>query len=215
MRKQACPRRNSTPETTSPVPRNVYNILLMRKLSWDEIERPDPDKVKTLPKHPVRVMVHNVRSIHNVGSIFRTSDAARIEHIHLTGFTGTPEHKDLHKTALGAQDAVEWTKHEDPLPLLDTLREQGYTIAVLEQTSDSTPPRDVAREVYPLCLVVGNEVRGVDEDIIECADLGLELPQYGAKISMNVGVAYGIAVYDLVRRYRSFNGRPGNDNHTG
>jgi len=193
---------------------NLPTRRLMRKLSWDEIERPEPAEVKTLPKHPVRVMVHNVRSIHNVGSIFRTSDAARIEHVHLTGFTGTPEHKDLHKTALGAQDAVEWSKHEDPLPLLDELRKQGFTIAVLEQTSSSTPPNEVPSEVYPLCLVVGNEVRGVDDEIIEVADLGVEIPQYGAKISMNVGVAYGIAVYDLVRRYRTLYGPPDGDNRT-
>lgn len=186
----------------------------MRKLSWDEIERPDPDALQTLPKHPVRVVVHNVRSIHNVGSIFRTSDAARIEHVHLTGFTGTPEHKDLHKTALGAQDAVAWSKHDDPLPLLDELREQGYTIAVLEQTSASIPPTQVSADVYPLCLVVGNEVRGVDEDLIEVADLALELPQYGAKISMNVGVAYGIAIYDLIRRSRALHGPPEEMNRT-
>jgi len=186
----------------------------MRKLSWDEIERPDPDEVKALSKHPVHVMVHNVRSIHNVGSIFRTSDAARIEHVHLTGFTGTPEHKDLHKTALGAQDAVAWSQHDDPVPVLDTLRERGFSIAVLEQTSDSIPPNEVSPEVYPLCLVVGNEVRGVDEDIVKAANLGLEIPQYGAKISMNVGVAYGIAVYDLVRRYRALYGPPERDERT-
>lgn len=186
----------------------------MRKLNWNEIERPDPDELKTLPKHPVRVLVHNVRSIHNVGSIFRTSDAARVEHLHLTGFTGTPDHKDLHKTALGAQDTVAWSHHDDPRPVLDDLQQQGFTIAVLEQTSGSVPPREVSSEVYPLCLVVGNEVRGVDEEVIEVADLALELPQYGAKISMNVGVAYGIAIYDLVRRSRVLHGPPESDNRT-
>lgn len=186
----------------------------MRKLSWDEIERPDPEEVEDLPKHPVRVLVHNVRSIHNVGSIFRTSDAARVEHVHLTGFTGTPEHKDLHKTALGAQDAVSWSQHDEPLPLIDDLRGRGYTIAVLEQTNESVPPDEVAPEVYPLCLVVGNEVHGVADPIIDVADRALEIPQYGAKISMNVGVAYGIAVYDVVRRYRRLHGPPDGDNHT-
>jgi tRNA G18 (ribose-2'-O)-methylase SpoU len=184
----------------------------MRKLSWDEIDRPEPEEVHDLPKHPVRLVVHNVRSIHNVGSLFRTSDAARIEHVHLTGFTGTPEHKDLHKTALGAQDAVAWTKHEDPLPLLADLREEGYTIAVLEQTDTSMAPNEVSPDVFPLCLVVGNEVRGVADEIVETADIGLELPQYGTKISMNVGVAYGIAVYDLVRRAREVFGPPGTNN---
>lgn len=186
----------------------------MRKLSWDEIDRPDPDEIKDLPKHPVRVLVHNVRSIHNVGSIFRTSDAARIEHVHLTGFTGTPDHKDLHKTALGAQDAVSWSQHDDPFPVIDDLRERGFTIGLLEQTSESMPPDEVSMEVYPLCLVVGNEVRGVDDEIVEIADLALEIPQYGAKISMNVGVAYGIAIYDLIRRYRALREPPAGTDRT-
>ncbi len=184
----------------------------MRKLSWDEIERPTPEEVHNLPKHPVRLVVHNVRSIRNVGSIFRTSDAARIEHLHLTGYTGTPEHKDLHKTALGAQDAMSWSKHDEALPVLTDLRDQGYTIAVLEQTTPSKPPREVDADAFPLCLVIGNEVEGIEENVIDHADLGLELPQYGSKISMNVGVAYGIAVYDLIRRARTLLGPPEAEN---
>jgi tRNA G18 (ribose-2'-O)-methylase SpoU len=191
---------------------NLHTSRQMRKLSWDEIERPDPETVATLPKHPVRLIVHNVRSIHNVGSMFRTSDAARIEHVHLTGFTGTPEHKDLHKTALGAQDTVEWSQHDEVEPLLDDLREAGYTIALLEQTDRTRPPAEVEADAFPLALVVGNEVRGIDEEVIDAADLALELPQYGAKISLNVGVAYGIAVYDLIRRFRSLHGPPGEEN---
>jgi len=189
-------------------------IAPMRKLSWDEIDRPEPDELESLPRHPVRVLVHNVRSIHNVGSIFRTSDAARIEHVHLTGYTGTPDHKDLHKTALGAQDTVPWTQHDDPLPVLTSLQSQGVSIAVLEQTSNSMSPTQVSPDLYPLCLVLGNEVEGVDDNIVEMADLAIELPQYGAKISMNVGVAYGIAVYDLVRRSRSLHGPPGGTERT-
>jgi tRNA G18 (ribose-2'-O)-methylase SpoU len=180
----------------------------MRKLSWDEIDRPSPDTVHDLPKHPVRTVVHNVRSIHNVGSIIRTSDGARVEHVHLTGFTGTPEHKDLHKTALGAQDAVSWSHHDDALSLLHSLQKKGYTIAALELTDTSRPTDDVPPELFPLCLVVGNEVRGVDDDILELADCAFELPQYGAKISLNVGVAYGIASYDLIRQSRSHFGPP-------
>lgn len=181
----------------------------MRKLSWDEIERPDPDDVSRLPKHPVRLVVHNVRSIHNVGSMFRTSDAARIEHVHLTGFTGTPEHEDLHKTALGAQDTVEWSQHDEAIPLLRTLQSEGYSVAVLEQTDDPRRPDEVTAEQFPLALVVGNEVRGIEEDLLDAADLALEIPQYGAKISLNVSVAYGIAVYDLIRRYRTLHEPPG------
>jgi len=181
----------------------------MRKLSWDEIDRPSPAEVHKLPKHPVRTVVHNVRSIHNVGSIIRSSDGARVEHVHLTGYTGTPDHNDLHKTALGAQDAVSWSQHDAPLPLLRSLREEGYTIAVLELTDDSRPTGHVSSELYPLCLVVGNEVRGVPDDIIDMADCAFELPQYGTKISLNVGVAYGIAIYDLIRQARVHFGPPG------
>lgn len=187
---------------------NVSKSPPMRKLSWDEIDRPAPEEVHDLPKHPLRLVVHNVRSIHNVGSIFRTSDAARVEHLHLTGYTGTPEHKDLHKTALGAQDSMSWSKHDNALPVLNDLRDDDYTIAVLEQTTSSIPPREVEADAFPLCLIIGNEVEGIDEAIVETADLGLELPQYGTKISMNVGVAYGIAVYDLIRRARTFFGPP-------
>lgn len=186
----------------------------MRKLNWDEIERPSPQEVEDLPKHPVRLVVHNVRSIHNVGSMFRTSDAARIEHVHLTGYTGTPDHKDLHKTALGAQDAVSWSHDDEALPVLDDLRSRGYRIAVLEQTDQSRPPAEVADQAFPVCLVVGNEVHGVDDEIIDAADVAFEIPQYGTKISMNVGVAYGIAVYDLIRRARSLFGPPGRERRT-
>ena len=184
----------------------------MRKLSWDEIERPDPDDIATLPKHPVRLIVHNVRSIHNVGSMFRTSDAARIEHVHLTGFTGTPEHEDLHKTALGAQDAVAWSHHDEAIPLLHDLKSEGYTIAALEQTDLTVRADEVEADHFPIALVVGNEVRGIEEDVLEVADLALEIPQYGAKISLNVGVAYGIAVYDLIRRSRRLFGPPAEEN---
>ena len=199
------------PECLIIVSSNVRIIRLMRKLSWDEIDRPEPEEVHDLPKHPVRLVVHNVRSIHNVGSIFRTSDAARIEHVHLTGFTGTPEHKDLHKTALGAQDSMSWSKHEEAAPLLNDLREEGYTIAVLEQTDASIPTTEVSPEAFPVCLVIGNEVRGIEDELVEAAELGLEIPQYGTKISMNVSVAYGIAVYDLIRTARSAFGPPDAD----
>jgi tRNA G18 (ribose-2'-O)-methylase SpoU len=177
---------------------------IMRKLKHEEIPRPDPGEVPSLPKHPIAALLDNVRSIHNVGSIFRTSDAARIERLWLTGITGTPEHPDLHKTALGAQDVVSWTHEDDAPACAARLRREGYTLAALELTDAPTAARDVEPGHFPLCLAVGNEVRGVQDELIEQADLALEIPQYGAKQSLNVSVAYGIAVFDLVRRYRSF-----------
>lgn len=180
----------------------------MRKLSWNEIRRPSPEALSETPRHPIRVVAHNIRSIHNVGAVFRTSDAARIEHLYLTGYTGTPEHPDLQKTALGAQDTVPWSQHDDVHALLDAREATGDAIAVLEITDTPTHPSDVADADFPLCLVLGNEVHGVDDAIIDRADLALELPQYGAKLSMNMSVAYGIAVHDLVRRARALFGAP-------
>lgn len=174
----------------------------MRKLRHEEIPRPDPAEMERLPRHPISVVVDNVRSVYNVGSIFRSSDAARIERLYLTGITGTPEHRGLHKTALGAQDLVPWQHHKDPATVLKRLREDGYTLAVLEITDTPTPTDAVAPERFPLCLVVGNEVHGVSDALVAMADLALEIPQYGAKQSLNVSVAYGIAVFDLVRAYR-------------
>lgn len=180
----------------------------MQKLRHDEIDRPSPSEVVRLPKHPIAVVVHNVRSIYNVGSLFRTSDAARIEHLHLTGYTGTPEHNDLHKTALGAQDTVAWSHHATAAEVLQARRTDGFTLAALEITDSPTSIDEVQPEHYPLCLVVGNEVHGVDDAIIQTVDLAFEIPQFGAKQSLNVAVAYGIAIYDLVRRYRTLCGPP-------
>ncbi len=180
----------------------------MRKLKHHQIPRPDPEALAALPRHPVSVLVDNVRSIYNVGSMFRTSDAARIEHLYLTGITGTPEHRKLHKTALGAQDTVPWSHHEDPHPVLQRLRAEGCTVAVLEITDAPTRTQEVSDDDFPLCLVVGNELHGVSDAIVEEADLALEIDQFGSKQSLNVSVAYGIAVFDLVRRYRKLTAAP-------
>lgn len=174
----------------------------MRKLRHEEIPRPDPEVLANLPKHPISVVVDNVRSIHNVGSIFRTSDAARIEHVYLTGISGTPENRALHKTALGAQDTVAWSHHTDPRAVLAGLRAAGYTLAVLEITDTPTYTDAVTPAHFPLGLVVGNELHGVGDALVEMADLALEIPQFGSKQSLNVSVAYGIAVFDLVRCFR-------------
>ena len=175
----------------------------MRKLRHEEIPRPGPDELKTLKRHPVVVVVDNVRSLYNVGSIFRTSDAALVGPLHLTGFTGTPENRGLHKTALGAQDTVPWSYERDPVPLLGRLKESGYTLAALEITNTPMEPSALETGAFPLCLLIGNELTGVRNELLTMSDLALEIPQYGAKQSLNVAVAYGIAIFDIVRRYRS------------
>ena len=174
----------------------------MRKLRHEEMPRPDPAAAALLPKHPISVLVENVRSIHNVGSIFRSSDAAFIEHLYLAGISGTPDNAALHKTALGAQDTVPWSYVRDPETVVRQLKDVDYTIGVLEITDTPTFAYELEAGHFPLCLVVGNELHGVDDALIRMADLALEIPQFGAKQSLNVAVAYGIAIFDIVRRYR-------------
>ena len=174
----------------------------MQKLKHEEIPRHSPEKIRDLPKYPITVVLDNIRSIHNVGSIFRTSDAFQIEKLILTGITGTPIHRGLHKTALGAQDTVAWMYVQDAQAVIPMLRESGYTIAALEITDEPTLIHEVKLEHFPLCLIIGNELHGVDESLISLVDLALEIPQYGAKQSLNVSVACGVALHDLVSRYR-------------
>ncbi len=176
----------------------------MRKLRHEEIPRKAPAASAHAARHPITVVADNIRSLHNVGSIFRTSDAAWIERLFLTGFTGTPDNHALHRTALGAQDTVPWTYTEDPLPVLQALRADGYTLATLEITDTPTHLPDLKPHHFPLCLILGNELHGVRDALINEADLALEIPQYGTKQSMNVSVAYGVAVMGLVERFRSF-----------
>ena len=177
----------------------------MRKLKHAEIPRPDPDELASLPRHPLVVLLDDIRSIYNVGSIFRSSDAARIEKLYLTGITGTPDHRGLHKTALGAQETVPWEKHKDPLPLAHRLKAKGYTLAVLEITDQPTTFSELDPSHFPMCLMVGNEVNGVRDALVEVADLALEIPQYGSKQSLNVSVAYGVAILALVQQFRTLN----------
>lgn len=174
----------------------------MKKLAHDQIPRPDPSELASLPKHPIVVLVDDVRSAYNVGSIFRTADAARVAEIVLCGISPTPEHRSVRKTALGAEETVAWRHAPDALAELDALRARGYTVAALEITDAPTAPEAALFEHFPLCLVLGNEVTGVQDAVLDAADLAFEIPQYGAKQSLNVSVAFGVAVFDLVRRYR-------------
>ncbi len=175
----------------------------MRKLRHEEIDRPSADQVRLLPRHPVTVVLDNIRSVHNVGSIFRSSDGALVERILLTGITATPENPQMHKTALGAQDTVPWSYEPNATVAIDNLHSLDYTIAVLELTDSSIPVSAIPRDCFPLCLVIGNELFGVDQSLINQADYALEIPQYGAKQSLNVAVAYGIVIFDLIKILRN------------
>ncbi len=149
--------------------------------------------------HPITVIAHDLRSAHNVGSVFRTADSAGLEGVVLTGFTPTPDHAGVGKTALGAQDVVPWTQTESVLEAIETLRAKGYTIAALERVPGALEVEEVEANAFPLALVLGNEVWGVPDDVLEAVDLVIGLPQYGVKASLNVSVAFGIAAYGLVR----------------
>jgi len=153
--------------------------------------------------HPISVIAHDIRSAHNVGSIFRTADSAGLAHVYLTGFTATPEHRGVRKTALGAENAVPWSRHEDPFVLLDILKSDGIRIVALERTDGAIGVEDIKADHFPMALILGNEVSGVLPALIEQADVVLALPQYGTKDSLNVSVAFGIAAYGLVERFRA------------
>ena len=161
-----------------------------------------------MPPHPLVVVAHDLRSAHNVGSVFRTADAAGLGHVYLTGFTPTPEHRGVRKTALGAEEAVPWSRHPDPLPLLRRLRTGGHTVAALERVEGAVGVEAVEAPHFPLALVLGNEVSGVAPGLLVAADLVIMLPQYGIKSSLNVSVAFGVAAYGLVARYRALAGTP-------
>jgi tRNA G18 (ribose-2'-O)-methylase SpoU len=173
----------------------------MRKLSHDEISahRVPKDEISRIERLPIIGMLDNIRSLYNVGSIFRTSDGARVSGLLLTGFTPHPPRKEIDKTALGATSTVPWNYFRDPADAIQDARRRGTRICVLEHTTASIPYFAVTPDMFPLCLVVGNELTGVSPSVVAAADMALEIPMFGVKQSLNAAVAYGIAVFELVR----------------
>jgi 23S rRNA (guanosine2251-2'-O)-methyltransferase len=168
----------------------------MKKLRLEELDRLSVEEFREIDKIPVVVLLDNVRSLHNVGSAFRTADAFRVEKIYLTGITGTPPHREIHKTALGATESVSWQFTESPGKAIEELIRLGYLIVVLEQTTESVPLHQfVPDPSRKYCLVFGNEVEGVSEEVLKLASLALEIPQAGTKHSLNVSVCVGITVW--------------------
>ncbi len=173
----------------------------MRKLTHAEIssKRTPLETIGTRPRLPIYAMVDNVRSLYNVGSIFRSSDGAMIEKLFLVGFTPHPPRKEIDKTALGATKTVPWEYHKNPITVIERLKEEKIKICALELTTESRPYYELKRTDFPLCIVVGNEITGVSKEVIEQADMAIEIPMFGNKQSLNVAVAYGIVLYDCVR----------------
>ncbi|HEY3249997.1 MAG TPA: RNA methyltransferase [Ignavibacteria bacterium] len=177
----------------------------MKKLSHEEVgkRRLPLDEAKAIRRHPIYVLCDNIRSIYNVGSIFRTSDAALIEKLYLTGYTPYPPRPEIEKVALGATNAVPWEYVKNPIDAVNSLKEKNIKIVPLEITTESRNYTDIAPGDFPLCLVLGNELTGISNEIIRVSDFSLEIPQYGFKHSINVSVAYGIAVFELVSVLKS------------
>jgi tRNA G18 (ribose-2'-O)-methylase SpoU len=171
---------------------------MTRKLRVHELGRLTPEAYREAPKWGVHVVLDQVRSLNNVGSFFRTADGFRVEHLWLCGATAAPPHRDIRKTALGAEESVAWTAAPSALTVVQQLQREGFYVVVLEQTSASIaldafqPPRG-----QKLALVFGHEVRGVDQAVVAAADACVEIPQWGSKHSFNVSVAAGMVLWDL------------------
>ena len=181
----------------------------MRKLSFEEIikTRPDLSEIERQERFPIYVVAENIRSLYNVGAIFRTSDAARIQKLFLCGFTGTPPRNEISKTALGAEHSVPWEYRKSAVEIIQQLKSQKVHIVVLEHT-DCSSLYYQTQFTFPLCLIIGNEVEGISDSVVAMADQAIQIPMYGIKQSLNVAVAYGVAVYEILRQYlqqREFN----------
>jgi tRNA G18 (ribose-2'-O)-methylase SpoU len=173
---------------------------ILRKLSHEEIVARQVTRAD-IPKLPVCVVLNNIRSLHNVGTVFRTADGAGVEKIWLCGITGYPPQSGIAKTALGSEDHVSWEYRENVLELVKELKDQGYQIVLLEQMKGSVA-HDVFKPHFPLCLVVGNEVDGVTGNLQSLADAAIEIEMDGIKNSLNVAVAFGISVYQLRGQFK-------------
>jgi 23S rRNA (guanosine2251-2'-O)-methyltransferase len=173
----------------------------MKKLKLEELGRISIDQFKVADKLPVCIVLDNIRSLHNVGSAFRTADAFRVEKIFLTGITGTPPHREIQKTALGATESVPWEYVEKPSAIVAKLKSEGYLIVVVEQTSESILLQKFDPSVnQKYCLIFGNEIHGVSDDVIFLGDVALEIPQKGTKHSLNISVCLGIVVWEIFRK---------------
>lgn len=178
---------------------------MIRKLKTLEIDRISVEEFHSAEKMPLTVVLDNVRSMHNIGSVFRTCDAFRCNALMLCGITATPPQNEIHKTALGAEESVAWRYFENTLSAVDALHSEGYTVYAVEQCDGSSKlPDDLTlnfSEGHHYAIVMGNEVFGVSQDVIDRCDGCLEIPQHGTKHSLNVSVTAGIIIWEFARRF--------------
>lgn len=180
----------------------------MKKLTTEEMNRLTVEEFRESEKLPLTVVLDNVRSLNNIGSVFRTSDAFRVEHISLCGITATPPHREIHKTALGAEESVEWSYHEDTVECVKALKARGYRVYAVELAHGSLKlDKDNIATDRPIALVLGNEIDGVQEEVMALCDGFLEIPQYGSKHSLNVSCAAAIVIWEASKQLLSVSGR--------
>ena len=173
----------------------------MRKLKITEMNRLTPEEFKAQAKTPLVVVLDNVRSLHNVGSVFRTSDAFLIESVLLCGITSTPPHAEIHKTALGAENTVDWKHYDSTLDAVNDLKKQGYVVYAIEQAEGSTSlPHLNLDKSKKYAIILGNEVKGVQQVVVDVCEACIEIPQLGTKHSLNVSVTGGIIIWEFFNR---------------
>lgn len=176
----------------------------MHKLSMDELGRKTVPEFHESEKTPLLLVLENIRSMHNVGSVFRTADAFLLEGIYLCGYTPVPPHRDIHKTALGATETVQWKYFKDTVEAIKELRSSDYEIWAVEQAVESIPLQDFIPPVeHPIALIFGNEVSGISESALSQCDGCIEIPQYGMKHSLNISVTAGMVVWEVFNKIKA------------
>ena len=173
-------------------------MIKRRKLKVEELNRIDIEEFKEAKKIGLTVVLDNIRSLNNIGSVFRTSDAFRVEELLLCGITATPPHIDIHKTALGAEDSVAWRHFDDTIDAVNELKAVGYTVFSIEQAENSTSLSDLSLDTdKKYAIVLGHEVHGVQQSVIDASHGCIEIPQHGTKHSLNISVASGIVIWSF------------------
>jgi len=167
----------------------------------DELERKSVAEMTDSQKHPIIIILDDVRSMQNVGAIFRTADAFGVNAIYLCGYTPTPPHRDIHKTALGATETVSWEHFSDTVSAIEKAKSNGYHIYSAEQTHNSTALQNISVQINePIAIIFGNEVNGVSDDALALSEACIEIPQWGSKHSLNISVSVGVVVWEIVRK---------------
>lgn len=176
----------------------------MRKLKNSELDRLEISEFKSAKKSPIIIVLDNIRSLNNIGSVFRTSDAFLIEKIYLCGITAQPPHNDIRKTALGSTETVDWEYHESTIEIVEKLKTNGVTICSIEQAERATMLNHFTPESdNKYAFIFGNEVKGVAQNVVDASDIVLEIPQFGTKHSLNISVSAGVVIWDIFSKLKN------------